>query len=107
DLYWDDLMLQAAPTGGRFISTERVVPTEDLASQGCLHQLRISRMMVDGVVEAPNGAHFTSCAPDYGRDEEFQRAYAASAASPEAWDAFRAEWLDLSEADYQRKVAAS
>ena len=107
DLYWDDLMLQAAPTGGRFISTERVVPTGQLASEGCLHQLRISRMMVDGVVAAPNGAHFTACAPDYGRDEAFQKAYAASAASPEAWDAFRAEWLDLSEADYQGKVASS
>jgi glutaconate CoA-transferase, subunit A len=107
DLYWDDLMLQAAPTGGRFISTERVVPTGQLASEGCLHQLRISRMMVDGVVPAPNGAHFTACAPDYGRDEAFQKAYAASAASPEAWDAFRAEWLDLSEADYQGKVASS
>lgn len=107
DLYWDDLMLQAAPTGGRFISTEKVVPTGDLAGEGCLHQLRISRMMVDGVVSAPNGAHFTACAPDYGRDEAFQKAYAASAASPEAWDEFRAGWLDLSEADYQRKVASS
>ena len=107
DLYWDDLMLQAAPTGARFISTERVVPTDLLASEGCLHQMRISRMMVDGVVSAPNGAHFTSCAPDYGRDEAFQKAYAASAASPEAWESFRAEWIDIPEADYQRKVAAS
>jgi glutaconate CoA-transferase subunit A len=106
DLYWDDLMLQAAPTGARFISTERVVPTDELASEGCLHQLRISRMMVDGVVPAPNGAHFTTCAPDYGRDEAFQKAYASSAASPEAWEAFRAEWIDIPEADYQRKVAA-
>lgn len=105
DLYWDDLMLQAAPTGGRFISTERVVPTADLAGEGCLHQMRISRMMVDGVVEAPGGAHFTACAPDYGRDEGFQRAYAASAASPEAWAEFRAAWIDIPEADYQKKVA--
>jgi glutaconate CoA-transferase subunit A len=105
DLYWDDLMLQAAPTGRRFISTERVVPTEALQGEGCLHQLRISRMMVDGVVEAPGGAHFTACAPDYGRDEAFQKAYAASAASPEAWAEFRAEWIDIPEADYQKKVA--
>jgi glutaconate CoA-transferase subunit A len=105
DLYWDDLMLQAAPTGGRFISTERVVPTDDLAGEGCLHQMRISRMMVDGVVSAPGGAHFTSCAPDYGRDEAFQRAYAGSAAGPEAWDEFRAAWIDIPEADYQRKVS--
>ena len=37
--------------------------------------------MVDHVVELPGGAHFTSCLPDYGRDEAFQREYAQSAAS--------------------------
>jgi glutaconate CoA-transferase, subunit A len=105
DLYWDDLMLQAAPTGKRFISAERVVPTDELASEGCVHQLRVSRMMVDGVVEAPGGAHFTACVPDYDRDEEFQQQYIASARSPEAWDEFRATWLDIPEADYRRKVA--
>ncbi len=104
DLYWDDLMLHAAPTGGRFISTERIVETADLRDEGCVHQLRISRMMVDGVVRAPGGAHFTLCEPDYPRDEAVQRAYAASARSPEAWEAFRAEWIDIPEAEYQRKV---
>jgi glutaconate CoA-transferase, subunit A len=104
DLYWDDLMLQAAPTGRRFISTERVVATADLVGEGCVHQLRISRMMVDGVVHAPGGAHFTSCQPDYGRDEAFQQQYAASARTPEAWAEFRAAWVDISEADYQRKL---
>jgi glutaconate CoA-transferase, subunit A len=104
DLYWDDLMLQAAPTGGRFISCERLVDTAELAKEGCLHQMRISRMMVDGVVEAPGGAHFTLCEPDYPRDEPVQRAYVASAKSPEAWEAFRAEWIDIPEDEYQRKV---
>jgi glutaconate CoA-transferase subunit A len=105
DLYWDDLMLQAAPTGGRFISAERVVDdTADLASEGTLHQMRISRMMVDGVVSAPGGAHFTLCDPDYPRDEAVQRAYAASARSPEAWAEFRAAWIDIPEHEYQRKV---
>jgi len=104
DLYWDDLMLQAAATGGRFISCERLVDTEELAKEGCLHQMRISRMMVDGVVEAPGGAHFTLCEPDYPRDEPVQRAYVASAKSPEAWDAFRSEWIDIPEDEYQRKV---
>ena len=47
--------------------------------------------MVDGVVEAPNGAHFTECPPDYGRDEAFQKEYAATASSPELWDEFRAD----------------
>ena len=50
--------------------------------------------MVDGVVEAPNGAHFTSCEPDYERDEAFQREYAEAAADAEAWAAFAARYLD-------------
>jgi glutaconate CoA-transferase subunit A len=104
DLYWDDLMLQAAPTGGRFISAEQVVDTAALAGHGTIHQMRISRMMVDGVVPAPGGAHFTLCDPEYPRDEEVQRAYAASAKSPEAWAEFRAAWVDIGEDEYQRKV---
>ena len=58
------------------------------------------------VVEATGGAHFTSCVPDYERDEAFQKSYAASAKTPEAWADFKAAWLDLSEADYQAKRAA-
>ncbi|MFP3902098.1 MAG: CoA transferase subunit A [Acidimicrobiia bacterium] len=104
DLYWDDLMLQAAPTGRRFISAERVVPTADLAAEGCIHQMRISRMMVDGVVEAPGGAHPTLCAPDYPRDEAAQREYAAAAGTPEAWEAYRAAWVAVPEEEYQRKL---
>lgn len=107
DLYWDDIMLQAAPTGRRFVSAERIVPTEELASESCLHRFRVSRLMVDGVVEAPGGAHFTSCEPDYGRDEAFQREYAASAKSDDHWEEFRERWLTLSEDDYQRRVARS
>ena len=108
DQYFDDLMLEAAPTGGRFISAERVVPTDELvATAGCTHRLRINRMMVDRVVEAPNGAHPTSCDPDYGADEAHIADYASSAKSPEAWDAYRSAWLELAdEATYQAKVAA-
>jgi glutaconate CoA-transferase subunit A len=103
DLYMDDLFLRAATTN-RFVSVERIVPTEDLTKEGTFHTLRVSRLMVDGVVEAPNGAHFTSCAPDYERDEAFQREYAKSAASPEAWAEFRAAWIDIDEAGYQARL---
>jgi glutaconate CoA-transferase subunit A len=54
------------------------------------------------VVEAPGGAHFTSCVPDYGRDEAFQARYAAAAADPAGWQRFRAEYLAGDEASYQR-----
>jgi glutaconate CoA-transferase subunit A len=62
--------------------------------------------MVDGVVVRPGAAHFTSCVPEYERDEAFQKEYAASARSAEAWAAFEAEWLDIDEDTYQAKVAA-
>ena len=106
DPYWDDLMLQAAPTGRRFISVERVVATEDLERGGCVHQLRVSRMSVDGVVEAPGGAHFTSCEPDYPGSGAVLREYAKSASSPEAWAAFRDRFVDVDDLDYARNVEA-
>lgn len=105
DLYFDDLFLGAAER--RFLSCEKVVPTEDLLKEGSIHTLRINRMMVDGVVEAPGGAHFTSCVPDYERDEAFQREYAHAAGDPERWAAFRARYLDVgSEEEYQAAVRA-
>ena len=103
DLYFDDLMAQAADR--TFVSCERIVDTADLLKEGSHHTLRISRLWVDGVVETPNGAHFTSCVPDYERDETFQTEYAKAAATPESWAEFKAAWLDVSEDDYQRKVA--
>jgi glutaconate CoA-transferase subunit A len=93
DLYFDDLFLRAAPAR-RFISVERVVPTAQLADEaGTELRLRVGRMMVDGVVERRGGALFTSCVPDYQRDEELQRRYAEAAQSPSAWDEFWAEWV--------------
>jgi glutaconate CoA-transferase subunit A len=108
DLYFDDLFLGAAAPGRRFLSCERVVATEDLLKEGSVHTLRINRSMVDGVIEAPGGAHFTSCAPDYGRDEAFQKAYATAAADPDSWATFSTRYLEMdSEDDYQRAVRAS
>lgn len=88
DLYFDDLFLRAARTR-RYLSAERIVPTAALVEEaGTELRLRIARMMVDGVVESPGGAWFTSCVPDYERDEALQKQYAAAARSPEDWDAF-------------------
>ena len=109
DQYFDDLFLEAAPTGGRFVSAERIVPTAELRGEaGCEHRLRVNRMMVDGVVAAPNGAQPTSCDPDYAADDAALAAYAATAKSPEAWAAYRDEWLALPDEDaYQAKIAAT
>lgn len=105
DLYFDDLFLGAAAPGRRFLSCERVVATEDLLKEGGVHTLKINRSLVDGVIEASRGAHFTSCVPDYDRDEAFQRAYATAAVDPEKWAAFSRQYLELeSERDYQNAV---
>ena len=106
DLYFDDLFLGAAEHGRRFLSCEKVVPTSELLENGTFHTMKINRSMVDGVIEAPNGAHFTNCQPDYERDEAFQKEYAAAAGDPEAWRAFVDTYLSGSEADYQKAVSA-
>jgi glutaconate CoA-transferase subunit A len=103
DPYFDDLYCLAAERA--YLSCEQIVATPDLVAGGPRQSLLINRAMVHGVVETPNGAHFTSCVPDYGRDEKFQAKYAASAASPEGWESFLAEFLTGGEEDYQAAVA--
>jgi glutaconate CoA-transferase, subunit A len=103
DLYFDDLFCTAAEHA--YVSCERIVPTVELEAGG-LTRLRVHRWMVTGVVEAPNGAHFTSCVPDYGRDEVFQELYAAAAKDPEQWTRFAATYLSGDEDAYQAAVGA-
>jgi len=98
DPYFDDLFCLAAERA--YVSCEAIVP----ALTGPPQSLLLNRAMVHAVTETPNGAHFTSCVPDYGRDEEFQRRYATAAADPGAWSRFRAEYLDGDEAAYQKAV---
>ena len=99
DPYFDDLMCMAARR--RFMSVEQIVDTEELAAGGPVQSLKINRLMTDGIVEAPRGAHFTECVPDYPRDEAFQREYVATAKSDDAWSAFRAKYIDVTEDEYQ------
>ncbi|MCW2519525.1 MAG: acyl CoA:acetate/3-ketoacid CoA transferase, alpha subunit [Mycobacterium sp.] len=102
DPYFDDLFLMAAEK--RFLSVERVVATEELVKAVPPQALLINRMMVDTVVEAPGGAHFTTAEPDYRRDDKFQRHYADAAGSDETWAEFVTTYLSGSEADYQAAV---
>jgi glutaconate CoA-transferase, subunit A len=98
DPYFDDVFCLAAERA--YMSCERIEPP----LTGPPQTLLLNRAMVHAVTQTPGGAHFTSCVPDYGRDEEFQRHYAASAAAPEAWERFRARYLDGDEAAYQKAV---
>jgi glutaconate CoA-transferase, subunit A len=105
DPYFDDLFCMAADRA--YVSVEQVVDTAGLTVDTPVQRLLLSRMMVSGVVAAPNGAHFTTCTPDYERDERFQKAYAAAAAgTEEEWAAFSARFLEGDEASYQAAVRA-
>jgi len=102
DPYFDDLFCMAADRA--YLSCEQIVDTAGLTVDTPVQRLLISRMMVTGVVETPNGAHFTTCTPDYERDERFQKAYAAAAADPEQWAAFQERFLTGDEEAYQSAV---
>ncbi|MFD3492149.1 CoA transferase subunit A [Streptomyces sp. NPDC058690] len=104
DPYFDDLFCEAADTA--YVSCERLVETAELTSRAAPQTLLVKRHSVTGVVETPNGAHFTSCVPDYPRDEAFQKAYATAATDPAAWAAFTARFLpaDGSEKSYRSAV---
>ncbi|MEU4797753.1 CoA-transferase [Streptomyces sp. NPDC023327] len=104
DPYFDDLFCEASDTA--YVSCERIVDSAELTAHAAPQTMLVSRHAVTGVTETPHGAHFTSCVPDYGRDEPFQQAYATAAADPEAWAAFHARFLTGTEQDYRLAVEA-
>ncbi|MGI5472690.1 CoA transferase subunit A [Streptomyces sp. CA-132043] len=104
DPYFDDLFCQAADAA--YVSCERIVDTAELLKAAGPQSLLVKRPFVTGVTETPNGAHFTSCEPDYKRDEAFQRAYVRAAKDPEAWQGFVRRFLSGDEHAYQAAVAA-
>ncbi|MFI7089786.1 CoA transferase subunit A [Streptomyces lydicus] len=83
DPYFDDLFCEAADAA--YVSCEALVDGFPAAE---LQTLLVKRHTVTGVVETPQGAHFTSCVPDYGRDEAFQKLYATT-----PWPEFAARFL--------------
>ncbi|MFF7975437.1 CoA-transferase [Streptomyces sp. NPDC007905] len=97
DPYFDDLFCEAADEA--YVSCERIVDTAELTKEAAPQSLLLKRLSVTGVVEAPNGAHFSSCAPDYGRDEAFQREYAST-----PWPEFAERFLHGDEEEYREAV---
>ncbi|MEU9119841.1 CoA-transferase [Streptomyces sp. NPDC048506] len=99
DPYFDDLFCEAAESA--YLSCERLVDTAGFAAAPP-QTLLVKRHVVTGVVETPNGAHFTSCVPDHGRDEPFQKLYATT-----PWPQFAERFLSgADEKSYQSAVQA-
>jgi acyl CoA:acetate/3-ketoacid CoA transferase alpha subunit len=99
DPFFDDVFLGAADA--RYVTAEQIVEPGALLEHGPVNTIVVHRMLADAVVETPGGAHFTSCVPDYGRDEEFQRKYVDAAGSAEGWADFSARYLEVDEREYQ------
>ncbi|WP_328938783.1 acyl CoA--acetate/3-ketoacid CoA transferase subunit alpha [Streptomyces tauricus] len=97
DPYFDDLFCEAARTA--YVSCERIVDTAELTKAAPPQTLLVKRLNVSGVVEAPGGAHFTSCVPDHDRDEAFQRLYASM-----PWPEFAERFLGGDEQTYRTAV---
>jgi glutaconate CoA-transferase subunit A len=102
DAFFDPLFLGAADR--RFLTTERIVDNGTLTDEGPLATVVIHRLLTDAVAESPGGAHFTANPPDYGRDESFQKEYAAAAGDPDQWAAFARRYVDVSDDDYRAHV---
>ena len=103
DPFFDDVFLGAAAR--RFVTAEAVVEPGGLAETGPMQSIVVNRLLTDAVAECPRGAHFTSCPPDYARDEDFQRRYAQAAADEQSWAEFAGRFLEVDEAGYQAAVS--
>lgn len=104
DPYFDDLYAMAADKV--YLEVDEIVEdTNALFEEVGRQRMLLPRMYVDGVTEAPNGAHFTF-AGGYGRDEAFQKYYATAAKDDATWQEFVDEFLSGSEEDYQKAVRA-
>jgi glutaconate CoA-transferase subunit A len=104
DPFFDTLFLGAAQR--RFLTTERIIENGELAGEEHpLSSVPIHRILVDGVAEAPGGSHFTANPPDYGRDEKFQKEYAAAATDPAEWEAFAQRYVFVDDDEYRAHLA--
>ena len=105
DPFFDELFVRAATRS--FATAERIVPTAALDMMANSRFNLVERALITGVAEAPFGAHPTSAAPDYHLDLPHLKLYADSAATPQAWAAYRARFIDVPSADYPHAVGGA
>ena len=105
DPFFDELMARAARRV--FVTAEKVVPTAELDLPRQVRYNLTERTMITGVAEAPFGAHPTSAAPDYQLDLAHLKTYVDSAASPEAWAAYRKQFIEAAPESYLAAVGGA
>jgi glutaconate CoA-transferase subunit A len=105
DPYFDEFFCGAARR--RYVSCERIVETDEFAKHGPIQTMLLNRTHVDGVIEAPFGAHPASCAPRYGIDAEHLRLYNDAARDAASFEAYRKRFIDGGEAAYLEAVGGA
>lgn len=102
DPFFDELFARAADQV--IVSAEQIVTTEELDLPARARYHIFERSLVTQVVHAPLGAHPTSAAPDYQLDLGHLKTYVDSAASADAWQAYRARYIDIPHAEYESAI---
>ncbi|MCF4166677.1 hypothetical protein L2U69_13575 [Zavarzinia compransoris] len=97
DPFFDELFCRAADKA--FVTTDRLVATEDLGGMPGMRHHLVERSCVTGVALVPFGAHPTSSGPDYGFDFKHLRDYNGA-----TFDDWRAQFVDI--ADHDAYLAA-
>ena len=82
------------------VSVERVAPAEEVREAG----VTIPYFAVDAVVEAPFGAHPTSCYPEYTYDRRHLAEWVAAAGSEEGVAEYLGRFVAADEDGYDRAV---
>lgn len=100
DGHVDTLCAKAADR--TFLSAEKIVRHEELRRFG--RDIQILRYMVDGVVEAPFGAHMTGCAPYYRADFLHMQEYQEAARDPATWQAYLERYVSAGEGTYLERL---
>jgi len=100
DAYFDHHFARAADKS--FVSAETVVEQLQLDTETA-RMNSFERYLVHGVVEAPFGAHPTSCPSDYGWDMKHLKAYSATAKEEQGWSNYMNDYVHVGEEQYQHK----
>ena len=102
DGHMDALCAKAARK--TFLSAEQILLPERLQTYG--HDVRVLRTLVTGVVEAPWGAHFTGCAPEYRADLTHVQEYLGAARDGAGWHGYLERYVYVGDQEYLRALGS-
>lgn len=97
DAYFDQHVARAAKAC--FVSAESVEDKLELSKEMARFNI-FERSLVTGVVEAPLGAHPTSCGPDYGWDMTHLKEYSNGAREDNGWASYVDKYVQCGEETY-------